>query len=318
MLQAACSPAGFDSNSDPAATITESRLANSSATEKTQSTQAPIIQVNSDTAITLPDSSSTPESELSIQYEVIGHSVEGRPLEVFRFGSGSTHRLIVAGIHGGYEWNTTALADKLIVLLQDQPELIPEDFTLHILRALNPDGLAQSKGYEGRANANGVDLNRNWPIGWEADWPATGCWNYRSISAGTAPASEAEVVALMNYIIRYPFDALINYHSAALGIFPGGQPPHQRSQELAEAIAEVSPYPYPPIDTGCEYTGQFVDWAAYYDIAAVDVELRTHYDLDYEINLQVLNSFLQWKGEGIHSSSNKYLDQPAPPAIESR
>jgi hypothetical protein len=252
-----------------------------------------------------------------LEYEVIGHSVQGRPLEVFRFGTGPTHRLIVAGIHGGYEWNTIALADELIVTLKDHPEQIPPEVTLHILRALNPDGLANSKGYEGRANARGVDLNRNWPIGWEPEWPLAGCWNYRYITAGKAPASEPEIVSLMNYIIQYPFDALISYHSAALGIFPGGQPPHPPSQELAEAIAEVSPYPYPPLNTGCVYTGQFVDWAAYYDIAAVDVELRTHYDLDYEINVAVLDAFLNW---GIDTSTGERrlpFGRPPPPAVES-
>ena len=39
---------------------------------------------------------------------VIGQSVEGRPLEIFRFGHGPIRRLIVAGIHGGYEWDTIA------------------------------------------------------------------------------------------------------------------------------------------------------------------------------------------------------------------
>jgi predicted deacylase len=263
-----------------------------------------------------PSASPTPESELA--YEVIGYSAEGRPLELFRFGNGPIHRLVVAGIHGGYEWNTIALADELINTLRDQPELVPDRVTLHILRALNPDGLANSKGYEGRANANGVDLNRNWPIGWEPEWPSAGCWNYRYISAGRSPASEPEVVALMNYIIQYPFDALINYHSAALGIFPGGQPHHPRSVELAELVAAVSPYPYPPIETGCTYTGQFVDWAAYYDIAAVDVELRTHYDLDYEINFQVLQEFLAWELAGQNIEPADLRGGPGVPAVGSR
>jgi g-D-glutamyl-meso-diaminopimelate peptidase len=253
-----------------------------------------------------------------VEYEVIGYSLQNRPLEVFRFGTGPIHRLIVAGIHGGYEWNTIALADELIVTLKDHPEQIPSEVTLHILRALNPDGLANSKGYEGRANARGVDLNRNWPIGWEPEWPLAGCWNYRYITAGPSPASEPEIVSLMNYMIQYPFDALISYHSAALGIFPGGQPPHQRSQNLAEAIAEISPYPYPPIETSCLYTGQFVDWAAYYDIAAVDIELSTHFDLDYEINLDVLDVFLHWGLESRNEEFLSPLDTSQQPAVESR
>ena len=227
--------------------------------------------------------------------EIIGYSVQGRPLQVFRFGTGSIERLIVAGIHGGYEWNTIALADELLAQLFLNPDWIPNEVTLYILRALNPDGQAKSHGYEGRANARGVDLNRNWPYDWQADWSREGCWNYLPISAGLYPASEPEVRALMKFINNHSIDALISYHSAALGIFAGGKPSTEASLSLAESIAAVSPYPFPPLETGCEFTGQFTDWAADQGIAAIDVELRTHQDLDFEINLQVLKAFLEWR-----------------------
>ena len=52
---------------------------------------------------------------------VIGRSVQNRPLEVYRFGTGPTERLIVAGMHGGSEFNTIQLADRLITYLQIPP-----------------------------------------------------------------------------------------------------------------------------------------------------------------------------------------------------
>jgi predicted deacylase len=226
---------------------------------------------------------------------VIGQSVEGRPLEVFIFGHGPVHRMIVAGIHGGYEWNTIALAYELKDHLAEHPELVPPEISLFLLPALNPDGEARSHSYAGRANANGVDLNRNWPAHWKADWSRVGCWNYLPIGAGPQPVSEPEVMALMRFILEQRISALISYHSAALGIFAGGRPSSQASLSLAEAIAEVSPYPYPPLDSGCEYTGQFADWAAENGIAAVDVELTNHQDTDLEVNLRVLQTFLGWK-----------------------
>jgi len=226
---------------------------------------------------------------------VIGQSVEGRPLEVFRFGRGPVHRMIVAGIHGGYEWNTIALAHELRDHLAEHPELVPEQLSLFLLLALNPDGEARSHSYAGRANANGVDLNRNWPAHWKKDWSRSGCWNYLPIGAGPQPVSEPEVAALMGFILEQRISALISYHSAALGVFAGGRPSSQASLSLAEAIAEVSPYPYPPLDSGCEYTGQFADWAAENGIAAVDVELSNHQDTELEINLRVLQVFLDWK-----------------------
>jgi murein tripeptide amidase MpaA len=101
---------------------------------------------------------------------VIGFSVSGRPIEVYSFGSGPKQRMIVAGIHGGYEWNTIALADELITYIHKNPDVIPNDVTLYVLRNLNPDGDARDHGYDGRVNDHGVDLNRNFPTNWVAEW----------------------------------------------------------------------------------------------------------------------------------------------------
>jgi len=235
--------------------------------------------------------SSTPEIQ---QLQVIGNSVAGRPLEIYQFGNGPVEKLIVAGIHGGYEWNTIELADELIDFLNNFPEVMPPDQTLYILRALNPDGLARSSGFGGRANENNVDINRNFPSNWQAEWPRAGCWDYIPITGGKAAASEPETRALMAFIQAHDFQALISYHSAALGIFPGGQPPDAGSLSLAEAVAVVSDYPYPPIDAGCVYTGQLVDWASDQGIPAVDIELTNHQDSDFEENLKILRVFLNW------------------------
>jgi murein peptide amidase A len=189
---------------------------------------------------------------------VIGLSVERRFIEVFRFGTGPVERLIVAGMHGGGEYNTIQLADELIAYITEHPAIIPEKVTLYILRDLNPDGEARSHTSSGRANANNVDLNRNWDANWQKVWNRTGCWP-PPITGGTGPASEPETQALAAFILSHHFDALINYHSAALGIFPGGLPPSDKSINLAETIAEITTYPYPPITNGCHVTGGFTD-----------------------------------------------------------
>lgn len=225
----------------------------------------------------------------------IGTSEAGRPIQVYAFGTGAHARMIIAGIHGGYEGNTIRLAEELIQVLDARPELVPASRTLYILRALNPDGEARSSSYKGRVNENLVDLNRNWPALWESSWPLKGCWTYTYVTAGAYPASEAETRSLMNFLITYQIEAIISYHSAALGIFPGGQPPDPASITLAEAIAAVSDYPYPPIETGCTYTGQLIDWASQMGIAAVDIELTNHTDTDLFQNLRVLEAFLAWE-----------------------
>lgn len=225
---------------------------------------------------------------------LIGYSVAGRPLIMYRFGIGTLNRLIIGGIHGGSEANTVQLAEKFIDYINANPDTIPPDITLYILPVLNADGYERSLGTKGRANENGVDINRNFDAFWSLDWSREGCWNYGPISAGTAPDSEPETRTLEAFLLDRKIDALISYHSAALGIFAGGQPPDQNSIKLAEALHAVSKYPYPPVDTGCKYTGQLIDWASIHNIAAVDIELSTHNEMDYEINLKVLDRFLNW------------------------
>jgi hypothetical protein len=219
----------------------------------------------------------------------IGWSVAGRRIEVFRFGVGPTQKLLIGGIHGGAEWNTTSLLEELIVYISDHPEMIPKEISLFILPVLNVDGAIRSQGDSGRTNQNGADLNRNWDANWQIDWSRKGCWNQLPTTGGT------ETIALANFIKSHHFNAIISYHSAGLGIFPGGSPPAENSKSLAKAISAVAPYPYPPIDTGCIYTGAFVDWAANQGIAALDVELRDHFDTDFSINLKILDVFLHWQ-----------------------
>ena len=225
---------------------------------------------------------------------VIGYSVSGRPLEVYRFGQGERQVMIAAGIHGGYEWNTIALADELIVYVNEHPEIIPSDVTLFILRNINPDGDARAHTKEGRVNDHGVDLNRNFPENWQAEWDRDGCWDSTETTGGSGPGSEPETRAVMNFLSTRRVQALISYHSAALGVFPGGEPWDEESIEMAKALGKVTNYPYPPIDTGCYYTGTLADYAVSLGAAAVDMELRNHRDTDFKLNLKALKVLMDW------------------------
>jgi len=280
-------PSMPQSTSTPFPTLIPSRARTTTPTPTLTSTRRP--------SPTLPFTHTPTPSPFPGDMIIVGYSVEGRPIEVYRFGDGPVERMIVAGMHGGYEWNTMALAGQLIVYLTDDPGFIPPDVTLFILRSLNPDGEARSRGVSGRVNANGVDLNRNWPTLWQADWPRDGCWRYAPTTAGSGPASEPETVALMDFLLTHRVDALINYHSAAQGIFPGGQPPDPASLSLAEAVAAASDYPYPPLDFDCQFTGQLIDWASAHGIAALDVELTNHRDTDFEQSLAILSVMLNWR-----------------------
>jgi predicted deacylase len=226
---------------------------------------------------------------------IIGYSVSGRPLEVYRFGQGERQVMVAAGIHGGYEWNTIALADELITYVNEHPEIVPSDVTLFILRDINPDGDARAHTVDGRVNDHGVDLNRNFPENWQPEWDRDGCWDYTPTTGGSGPGSEPETRAVMNFLASHRVQALISYHSAALGVFPGGEPWENDSIAFAKALSKVTYYPFPPIDTGCYYTGTLADYAVSLGSVAVDMELRDHRDTDFSLNLKALKVLLNWK-----------------------
>lgn len=228
----------------------------------------------------------------------IGTSVAGRSMEVYRFGTGSVEKLIVYGIHGGSEYNTVQLATQTIADLKAHPERIPIDVSLYLVPVLNPDGVARAHGPEGRANDHGVDLNRNWNNLWKPDWKRNGCWSVLPISAGTYPLSEPEARSLWRLIAAHHFEEMISYHSAAMGILPAGQPLDPASVRLAKAVAngtDRKDYPYPPLNSGCEYTGQLSDWASTLGIAFIDLELPDHTNTDFAANLKILQIFLLWR-----------------------
>lgn len=226
---------------------------------------------------------------------IIGKTVLDRSLTVYRFGNGPVQRMVVAGIHGGYELNTIYLADELIAYFREYPETVPPMVTLYILRSLNPDGEARGQTPDGHNNAYGVDLNRNWDSKWRADWPKMGCYSASPVSAGEGPGSEAETKALMVFLGLRHISALVSFHSAAPGIYASGDPPHADSAALGRALSTASGYPYPGPPTGCLYSGSLVDWA--HDalgIPAVDVELGDHFDTDFDQNLELVKALLWW------------------------
>jgi protein MpaA len=96
-------------------------------------------------------------SPLTTQTKIIGQSVQNRPIECHRFGSGPEVILVLASIHGN-ESAGTPLAWKLIEYLQKDRRLLVNR-TILIIPVANPDGYAMRT----RENINEVDLNRNFP-----------------------------------------------------------------------------------------------------------------------------------------------------------
>ena len=234
----------------------------------------------------------------------IGKSVEGRSIEVYSFGNGEKEIVLYGGIHGGYEWNTVALTERLIEFFSTNPDVIPEDIRLYIIPCLNPDGLAAVFGDEhggaglipdkfdlgkvdtrpGRFNARGVDLNRNW----DARWEPISEWRSEKVDAGSRPFSEPETSALRDFVLRIQPEVVVSYHSAANGIyFSGKHDLWEPARTLANSYSEASGYPIPQGRSlvGYRITGASGGYFYSKGIPEITVELAGRNGPEFERNI---------------------------------
>jgi protein MpaA len=160
------------------------------------------------------------------KYLNLGKTVRGRDITAVIYGSGARRVLVFGGIHGD-EPHTTVLARSLAVHIS--PETLPANLTVIIVADVNPDGLMAAT----RVNANGVDINRNFP---SKTWRAEYTDQLRF--PGAKPSSEPETRAILSLLEQYPPQVVITLH-AALGCVnwdgPGGQ--------LAQSLASINGYP---------------------------------------------------------------------------
>ncbi len=235
----------------------------------------------------------TPPAEPFISVPMtIGWSLEDRPLLVYRLGYGPRKRALIGAIHGGYEWNTVDLMTETLDYLGRNPDLIPPEVTLYILPLANPDGYAAGRdAIHGRVNANQVDLNQNW----DYNWVLTATHGTRPVSAGSAPFSEPETRALRDFFHDNEIQDVIFYHSAFTAVFQGAGITTSQTVELAKLLAQATGYRYAPEGVpGQITTGGVIDWLTIEGVNAVEVELTTHQDIDWEQNLAGLQAFLKW------------------------
>jgi predicted deacylase len=120
--------------------------------------------------------------------ETIGHSVRGQPIVVRRIGPPvAVRRILFVGCIHGDERAGIAVAHALI------QRRAASSAALWVLSNLNPDGAQRGT----RVNGRGVDLNRNFPIG----WPGGGRpWN--PVYPGPRPFSEPETRAVRSLVKR--------------------------------------------------------------------------------------------------------------------
>jgi hypothetical protein len=252
-----------------------------------QMTETPLLPTQTHTPTFTP----SPTSFISGPI-IYGYSFGDRELIAYRLGHGSEARALVGGIHGGYEWNTTVLVNEFQRYLTDNPDLLPAQLTLYMIPLANPDGAAAGTDrVVGRMNGNGVDLNRNWDHQWQpvashGPWP---------VSGGSSPFSEPETASLRDFILAEEIQSVVFYHSAMSEVYPGAGTDTSKTLELAQLMASVIGYRYAPEGIpGQITTGNSADWLTVNGITAVEVDLSSHEDIDWDNNLKALLAFLNW------------------------
>ncbi|MDT5009533.1 MAG: murein peptide amidase [Mycobacterium sp.] len=183
-----------------------------------------------------PDTSATPSSTTSVasptttppprkatdadDWQVVGMSVQERPIRARTYGHGPRRVLFIGGIHGD-EAEGAYTTDQLPAAFTDAG--LADAVTLTIIEDANPDGRAAHT----RTNANGVDVNRNFPAR-----------NFDS--ANGMPLSEPESRAVKETVDRINPALVMVAHSWAGRQFINFDGP---ARELADRFSQASGLP---------------------------------------------------------------------------
>lgn len=253
------------------------------------------------------------------KHKIIGLSLEGRDIEAYTFYSqqaseqSKSHLVFVGGIHGGYEWNSVILAYKLIDYLNEKYlSIIPENLIVTVIPSANPDGVYKVVEKEGRfslidvptnvtpvglgrLNAHGVDLNRNF----DCKWKPNSTWRNNLVSAGSAPFSEPETIAIRNFILENSVNAVVFFHSQANAVYASECENGTLSEtlDIMNIYAKASGYQAIESFDSYEITGDAEGWLASINIPAITIELKTHETIEWEKNLAGITALFEYYGQ---------------------
>jgi len=191
-----------------------------------------------------------------------GKSVLGAPLLYFPAEKPSSESgLVIAGTHGDETASVVALSCALRTLA-------PGTMRHHVVLAVNPDGCQLGL----RANANGVDLNRNFPAGnWRPGetvyrWSSEATERDVLLSTGAGAGSEPETAALCQLIARLNPPWVVSLHEPLACVEQAAREP--LAVWLAERLA------LPLVDSvGYATPGSFGSWCGERGLPCITVEL---------------------------------------------
>ncbi|MCI9123949.1 MAG: LysM peptidoglycan-binding domain-containing protein [Eubacterium sp.] len=233
-----------------------------------------------------------------LREETVGSSVMGKKLSVLHIGQGRRQVFYNAAFHAN-EWITTPVllkyAEEYAQAFAQGKKLngvcvswLYYGFTLSLLPMVNPDGVDLVTGvldntqYEQqarkiaadypdipfpqgwKANIAGVDLNLQFPAGWENAKEIKYAQGYRTPAprdyVGTAPLTEPESRAVYEYTKRSQFELILAYHTQGEVIYwkyLDYEP--ENSYQIAQYFSQISGYAVELTPGASGYAG-YKDW----------------------------------------------------------
>ncbi len=245
----ALSPSGTDATASDTTTTTTT-TATSTTTTATSTTSTTSTSTTSTTSTTVAPEPSfetiTAHLDAGVDTFAIGTSVEGRPIVAERVSPLGGRKVLIIGVIHGNEDAGIQIVDELRTRAADGG--VDDSVELWLIEASNPDGVV----HQIRHNANGVDLNRNFPY----QWGPIGELGHNQY-AGTGPASEPETQATVDFISQLRPDIAIWYHQDANLIIPSTG----RDGRIRARYAELTALPIADCCSGGIYTGIAATWA---------------------------------------------------------
>ncbi|CAI5451763.1 unnamed protein product [Caenorhabditis angaria] len=186
-----------------------------------------------------------------VKLQNLGNSYEGRPITAVRLGDDGTNKPIVwidAGIHAR-EWISYNAALYFIWTILNDPNYrqLLQNVQVNVVPNTNPDGYEYSRTTERMwrktrsrftsSKCAGTDGNRNYPFFWGNEGVSHSTCS--EIYCGTRAASEPEVLALTNAIMREErrIKAYVSLHSYGQEIlYPWGHTKNSHPSDVQDLI----------------------------------------------------------------------------------
>ena len=188
---------------------------------------------------------------------VIGNSVKNKPIYAFSVVKTKKPVILIQGAIHAREFVTAKLCLDLAKDFNDNGE----KGTVWFVPMVNPDGveIALKENPLYKANANGVDLNVNFPAKWgkgKSNVFTAGSENF----VGKFPLSEPESKALYDFTLKIKPDMSISYHTKGEEIyweFFQDKKRRIRDERLAKIVSYYTGYPLISIKGSA---GGYKDW----------------------------------------------------------